>query len=258
VGDRVATLFFPHWRSGKPDARALSDARGAESAGAFTERFVSDESGLIKLPDGLSYAEAATLPCAAVTAWNSLFEAGELKPGQTVLLLGTGGVSIFALQFAKAAGATVIITSSDDAKLARAKALGADHGINYRQHQEWQEEVLRLTGGQGVDVVLEVGGPGTLERSLMSVATGGRIAYIGVLTGLAGAANPVMLIPKASSIQGIFVGSRAMFADMLAAIQTHAIHPVIDREFAFADAPAALEYMKSGSHFGKIVVRVGD
>jgi len=118
--------------------------------------------------------------------------------------------------------------------------------------------VLRLTGGQGVDVVLEVGGPGTLERSLMSVATGGRIAYIGVLTGLAGAANPVMLIPKASSIQGIFVGSRAMFADMLAAIQTHAIHPVIDKEFAFADAPAALEYMKSGSHFGKIVVRVGD
>jgi len=134
VGDRVATLFFPHWRSGKPDARALSDARGAESAGAFTERFVSDESGLIKLPDGLSYAEAATLPCAAVTAWNSLFEAGELKPGQTVLLLGTGGVSIFALQFAKAAGAKVIITSSDDAKLERAKALGADHGINYRHH----------------------------------------------------------------------------------------------------------------------------
>ena len=258
VGDRVATLFFPHWQSGKPDARALSDARGAESAGAFTEHFVSDERGLIKLPDGLSYAEGATLPCAAVTAWNSLFEAGDLKPGQTVLLLGTGGVSIFALQFAKAAGAKVIITSSDDAKLERARVLGADHGINYRRHPEWHEEVLRLTGGQGVDVVLEVGGPGTLERSLMSVATGGRIAYIGVLTGLAGAANPVMLIPKASSIQGIFVGSRAMFADMLAAIQTHVIHPVIDREFAFADAPAALEYMKSGSHFGKIVVRVGD
>jgi NADPH:quinone reductase-like Zn-dependent oxidoreductase len=243
VGDRVATLFFPHWHSGKAGARALSDARGAESTGAFTERFVSDESGLIKLPDSLSYAEAATLPCAALTAWNSL--------------LGTGGVSIFALQFAKAAGAKVIITSSDDAKLERAKALGADHGINYRAHPEWHEEVLRLTGGQGVDVVLEVGGPGTLERSLMSVSTGGRIAYIGVLTGLAGAANPVMLIPKASSIHGIFVGSRAMFADMLDAIASHGIQPVIDREFPFEEAPAALKHMENGKHFGKIVVRVG-
>jgi len=258
VGDRVATLFFPHWYSGKADARALSDARGAESTGAFTERFITDESGLIKLPDSLSYAEAATLPCAAITAWNSLFEAGDLKPGQTVLLLGTGGVSIFALQFAKAAGAKVIITSSDDAKLERAKALGADHGINYRTHPEWHEEVLRITGGAGVDVVLEVGGPGTLERSLMSVGVGGRIAYIGVLTGLAGAANPVMLIPKASSIQGIFVGSRAMFADMLDAIATHGIKPVIDREFPFEEAPAALKHMENGGHFGKIVIRVGD
>lgn len=257
VGDRVATLFFPRWQGGRPEAFHVGGALGAEMDGALTERFISEESGLIKLPDGLDYAEAATLPCAALTAWNALFEAGELKPGQTVLLLGTGGVSIFALQFAKAAGARVIITSSDDAKLARARALGADHGINYRTHADWEREVLRLTGGQGVDVVVEVGGPGTLERSLVSVRTGGRIAYIGVLTGLAAQANPVMLIPKVASIHGIFVGNRAMFAAMLEAIAAHRIRPVIDREFAFAEAPAALAHMRSGGHFGKIVVRVG-
>lgn len=256
-GDRVATLFFPDWQSGGPDGASTSGALGAEGDGAFTERFISEERGLIKLPDSLSYAEAASLPCAAVTAWNSLFVVGDLKPGQTVLLQGTGGVSIFGLQFAKAAGARVIITSSDDAKLARAKKLGADHGINYKTNPEWHQEVLRLTEGRGVDVVLEVGGPGTLERSLMSVKIGGRIAYIGVLTGLGGQANPVMLIPKSASIHGIFVGSRAMFADMLDAIATHAIHPVIDREFAFAEAPAALAHMRSGGHFGKIVIRVG-
>jgi NADPH:quinone reductase-like Zn-dependent oxidoreductase len=202
IGDRVATLFFPHWQSGGADPVKLSGALGAESGGVLTERFVSEATGLIKLPDGLSYAEAATLPCAALTAWNSLFEVGDLKPGQTVLLLGTGGVSIFALQFAKAAGARVIITSSDDGKLERARKLGADHGINYRTHPDWAAEVLRLTAGQGVDVVVEVGGPGTLERSLMSVRTGGRIAYVGVLTGLAAQANPVMLIPKCASIHG--------------------------------------------------------
>lgn len=257
VGDRVATLFFPRWQGGRPEALHVSGALGAEIGGALTERFVSPESGLIKLPDTLSYVEAATLPCAALTAWNALFEAGELKPGQTVLLLGTGGVSIFALQFAKAAGARAIITSSDDGKLARARALGADHGINYRTCPDWEREVLRLTGGQGVDVVIEVGGPGTLERSLASVRIGGRIAYIGVLTGLAAQANPVALIPKVASIHGIFVGNRAMFAAMLEAIAAHDIHPVIDREFSFAEAPAALAHLRSGSHFGKIVVRVG-
>lgn len=257
VGDRVATLFFPHWQGGAADGVALSDALGAESDGALSERFVAEESGLIKIPDSLSYEEAATLPCAGLTAWNSLFEAGALKPGQTVLLLGTGGVSIFALQMAKAAGAEVIITSSDDVKLAHAKALGADHGINYRTHPEWQNEVLRITAGRGVDVVIEVGGPGTLERSLMSVRIGGRIAYIGVLTGLAAQANPVMLIPKTASINGIFVGSREMFAAMLDGIARHKIKPVIDKTFEFAEAPAALEYMRSAGHFGKIVVKVG-
>ena len=257
VGDRVATLFFPHWQSGRPEAASIAGALGAEMGGVLSERFVSNESGLIKLPDSISYAEAATLPCAALTAWNALFEAGHLKPGQTVLLLGTGGVSIFALQFAKAAGARVIITSSDDAKLEHARQLGADHGINYKAHPDWEQEVLRLTAGQGVDLVVEVGGPGTLERSLISVCTGGRIAYIGVLTGLAAQANPVMLIPRAASIHGIFVGNRAMFAAMLEAISRHGIHPVIDREFSFAEAPAALAHMRSGSHFGKIVIQVG-
>lgn len=257
IGDRVATLFFPHWQSGRADACDVAGARGAESDGALSERFVSDESGLIKLPDGISDQAAATLPCAGLTAWNALFEAGDLKPGQTVLLLGTGGVSIFALQFAKAAGATVIITSSDDAKLERAKKLGADHGINYKTQPEWQDEVRRLTGGLGVDVVVEVGGPGTLERSLACVRTSGRIAYIGVLTGLAGQASPVMLIPTMASINGIFVGNRAMFANMLAAIAAHGIEPVVDRVFPFAEAPAALAHLESGSHFGKIVIEVG-
>lgn len=257
VGDRVATLFFPHWQSGRAESCDIAGTRGAESDGALTERFVSDESGLIKLPDSLSNQAAATLSCAGLTAWHALFEAGQLKPGQTVLLLGTGGVSIFALQFAKAAGAKVIITSSSDAKLERAKKLGADHGINYKTHPEWQEEVRRLTGGEGVDLVVEVGGPGTLERSLASVRTSGRIAYIGVLTGLAGQANPVMLIPTLASIHGIFVGNRAMFASMLAAIATHGIEPVVDRVFPFAEAPAALAHMESGSHFGKIVIEVG-
>jgi NADPH:quinone reductase-like Zn-dependent oxidoreductase len=258
VGDRVATLFFPNWQGGSPEPSSLAGAPGGESGGALTERFASEEAGVIKLPHSLSYAEAATLPTAAVTAWNSLFVVGDLKPGQTVLLLGTGGVSIFALQFAKAAGAQVIITSSSDAKLARAKQLGADHGINYKTHPDWEREVLGFTAGRGVDVVIEVGGAGTLERSLASIRGGGRIAYIGVLTGLGAQANPVALIPKTGSIHGIFVGSRVMFADMLDAIVTHDIKPVIDREFAFTEAPAALDLLKSGGHFGKIVIRVGN
>lgn len=258
VGDRVASLFFPDWQAGRADSDALAGARGAESPGVLTERFISDESGLIKLPDSIGYAAAATLPCAALTAWNALFESGELKPGQTVLLLGTGGVSIFALQFAKAAGARVVITSSDDAKLLRARELGADHGINYRTHPDWEQEVLRLTDGHGADVVVEVGGAGTLGRSLACLAIGGRVAYIGVLTGMAGEINPMLLIPKAASIHGIFVGSRSMFSAMLSAIAHQGIEPVIDREFAFADAPAALSHLQSGGHFGKIVIRVGD
>lgn len=256
VGDRVASLFFPNWQAGQATPHAISGALGAEGPGVLTPHFVTEASGLIRIPDSLSFEEAATLPCAALTAWHALFEAGPLKPGQTVLLQGTGGVSIFALQFAKAAGAKVIITSSSDEKLAQALQLGADHGINYRRTPEWQDEALRLTGGHGVDVVLEVGGPGTLERSLLSVRTGGRIAYIGVLTGLAGAANPMMLIPRLAAIHGIFVGSRQMFADMLQAIAEKHIRPVIDRQFGFDEVPAALAHMERGAHFGKIVIQV--
>lgn len=256
VGDRVASLFFPYWQAGQATPHAISGALGAEGPGVLTPHFVTEASGLIRIPDSLSFEEAATLPCAALTAWHALFEAGPLKPGQTVLLQGTGGVSIFALQFAKAAGAKVIITSSSDEKLAQALQLGADHGINYRRTPEWQDEALRLTGGHGVDVVVEVGGPGTLERSLLSVRTGGRIAYIGVLTGLAGAANPMMLIPRLAAIHGIFVGSRQMFADMLQAIAEKHIRPVIDRQFGFDEVPAALAHMERGAHFGKIVIQV--
>lgn len=257
VGDRVASLFFPGWQGGAPTPAAVGEALGAELDGVLAECFLSHERGLIRIPDEITLAEAATLPCAGLTAWHALFEAGSLTPGQTVVLQGTGGVSIFALQLAKAAGARVIITSSSDAKLERARSLGADACINYRNQPEWDKEVLRLTGGHGADVVVEVGGPGTLERSLNCVAVGGRIAYVGVLTGLAGQASPVMLIPRLSTINGIFVGSRAMFERLLAALVAHKIRPVIDQEFAFDQAPAALARMESAAHFGKLVLRVG-
>lgn len=256
-GDSVVTCFYPYWESGPASADNHRASLGCELDGVLAQMAIVPASALVAKPESLNFAEAATLPCAALTAWNCLFEAGTLVPGQTVLLQGTGGVSIFALQFAKAAGARVIITSSSDAKLERARALGADHGINYKTHPDWSQEALRLTGGRGVDVVIEVGGPGTLEQSLASVCIGGRIAYVGVLTGLAGQANPVMLIPKAAAIHGIFVGSRAMFADMLGAMTLHGIKPQIDREFAFGEAPAALARLQSGGHFGKIVIRVG-
>jgi NADPH:quinone reductase-like Zn-dependent oxidoreductase len=256
-GDSVAGTFFQRWEDGPITADAMASALGGALDGVLAEQVLLAERGLVRVPEHLTFDQAATLPCAGLTAWHALVGKGGLKAGETVLLIGTGGVSIFALQFAKAAGAQVIITSSDDAKLARARQLGADHGINYKTHPDWEREVLRLTAGRGVDVVIEVGGPGTLERSLASVRMGGRIAYIGVLTGLGAQANPVALIPKAASIHGIFVGSRAMFADMLDAMATHGIKPVIDREFAFAEAPAALAHMKSGGHFGKIVIRVG-
>ncbi|MCK5273479.1 MAG: NAD(P)-dependent alcohol dehydrogenase, partial [Alphaproteobacteria bacterium] len=198
--------------------------------------------------------EAATLPCAALTAWNALAEIGQLKAGETVLLLGTGGVSIFALQFARMHGARVIITSSSDEKLERARAMGAHGTINYVATPDWAKRVLELTGGRGADHVLEVGGPGTMEQSIEAAAVGGQIAYIGVLTG--GAINPLGLMRKSVRLQGVYVGSRAMFDDMNRTLALHDLHPVIDRTFPFAEAREAFHHMKAAGHFGKIAITI--
>jgi NADPH:quinone reductase-like Zn-dependent oxidoreductase len=208
------------------------------------------------MPAHLSYEEGATLPCAAVTAWYGLVVSGEVKPGDTVLLQGTGGVSIFALQFAKLAGATVIITSSSDQKLKSAQKLGADHLINYKTNPDWQKEAIKFTGGRGVDHVIEVGGAGTLAKSLQAVRIGGHVALIGVLTQGDGNFDPRPLLMKNIKLQGIYVGSRDYFEAMNAAITANKLKPVVDRVFPFEKAKEAYEYLESGAHFGKIVIRI--
>jgi NADPH:quinone reductase-like Zn-dependent oxidoreductase len=254
-GDRVAGIFMQKWLSGELTEDKAKSALGGGAEGMLAELVVLHEDGAVHVPEHLSYEEAATLPCAAVTAWHAVIEHG-LKPGETVLLLGTGGVSIFSLQFAKTAGARVIITSSSDEKLKKAKELGATDGINYRSAPDWEKSVHDLTGGIGVDLVVEVGGAGTLPQSLRAVRMGGRISLIGVLTGAEGEINPRSIIMKKVRIQGIFVGSREMFETMSRAVSLHQLHPVIDRVFPFEEAQEALRYMESRAHFGKICIRV--
>jgi NADPH:quinone reductase-like Zn-dependent oxidoreductase len=208
------------------------------------------------VPAHLSFEAAATLPCAAVTAWHALMVIGQLQPGDSVLVLGTGGVSIFALQFARLAGARVLVTSSSDDKLDRARSLGAALGVNYRSMPDWQQEVLRLTDGHGVDHIVEVGGSGTLGRSMQAIGIGGRIYLIGVLTGVAADANPYALMSKYASIHGVYVGSRAMFEKMNNAITVGALQPVIDRVYEFDEAAEAYRHLERGAHFGKIVIRI--
>jgi NADPH:quinone reductase-like Zn-dependent oxidoreductase len=212
------------------------------------------QDGLIRVPDQLSFEEAATLPCAAVTAWNALVEIGNLKAGEIVLTLGTGGVSIFAVQFAKLQGARVIATSSSDEKIARVRQLGADDTVNYKKIPDWDREVFRLTGGVGADHIVEVGGAGTLPKSLNAVRVGGGISVIGVLSGGSGL-DPLRVLMRSVRLQGILVGSRRMFEDMNRAIAVNKLRPVIDKVFAFEEAREALAYMESGSHFGKIVLK---
>jgi len=257
VGDRVAGIFFQNWLDG-PSTATPKLALGSPLDGMAAEFRALAEDGLVKIPDGLSYAEGACLPCAGVTAWNAMFDANPIRPGQTVLLLGTGGVSIFGLQFAKMMGARVIITSSSDDKLARAKAMGADETINYRSHPDWEQEVLRLTNGLGADHVVEVGGVGTLAKSFVSVGFGGTISYIGVLAGKDGDTSPHMLLFKGARLQGIFVGSRRMFEDMNLAIAANGIKPVIDSVFSFDELKEAFAHQLAGKHFGKVVVSVAD
>jgi len=254
VGDRVAGTFFQGWSDGVRPATAL--ALGSPLDGVLAEYVAFDQDGVVRIPDHLDYIQAATLPCAGVTAWNALMVHGRIRPGDTVLALGTGGVSIFALQFAQMSGARVIITSSSDEKLARAQALGAEAGINYVEHPEWAKRVLELTGGAGVDHVVEVGGAGTLAQSIQSVGWEGQVSLIGVLSGHEGDTNPHGLMLKAARMQGIFVGNRVMFEQMNRAIAANGMVPVVDRVFPFEEAAEAFGYMTAGSHFGKIVITV--
>lgn len=252
AGDRVVGCFMQDWVGGPITDEAAKSTLGSDRDGVLADYVVLGESGLVAMPGTLSFEEAATLPCAALTAWNALTTAG-CGPGQTVLLLGTGGVSVFALQFARAFGARVLITSGHDDKLARAVEMGASAGVNYRTNPDWDKWVREQTGGRGADVVVEVGGPGTLDKSLRAVRTGGYVALIGVLAGT-GTFNPLPVLMKAVRLQGVFVGSRLMFEDMNRLIVGEGVKPVIDRVFPFADAAAAFRHLESGAHFGKVVV----
>ncbi|MFN0279033.1 MAG: zinc-dependent alcohol dehydrogenase family protein [Pyrinomonadaceae bacterium] len=256
IGDRVCPTVISGWINGEPTAEKSKTAIGAgnfdgvlREFGAFTEESV------VAVPETLFFEEAATLPCAALTAWNALVVSGKIKAGDTVLTLGTGGVSIFAVQFAKLFGAKVIATSSSNEKLDRVKQLGADETINYRETVDWDKAVIELTGGRGVDHVIEVGGMGTLEKSVKAVRVGGHIALIGALN-VSGEFNPIPIFMKGIRVQGIFIGSRTMFEEMNAKIEVTGLKPVIDRVFEFDQAKEALKYMESGSHFGKVVVRI--
>lgn len=254
TGDRVTTCFFPNWVEGPMSPAKIAGALGGGENGSLTEELVIDERSLVRTPAHLDDAQAATLTCAGVTAWNALFVTGGLRPGQTVLLLGTGGVSIWALQLAKAAGMRTIITSSSDAKLERARALGADATINYTTHPEWSGEVRRLNGGEGVDVVLEVGGEKTAQQSLASVRMQGAVVVIGGVSGFGGAIAPRALISGALRMQGVYVGSRQMHEELARFVEARRITPVVDRSFGWEEAPAAYRYFESGAHFGKVAV----
>ena len=254
VGDKVAGTFFRRWNAGNVSPAAMESALGGRLPGMLAEQVVLSEEGAVTMPAGWTYAQASTLPCAALTAWHALVSKGRLRAGETVLVLGTGGVSLFALQIAKMHGARVILTSSSDEKLARARALGADETINYRQHPTWEQRVLELTGGLGVEHVVEVGGAGTLEKSCAAARFGGNIWLIGVLTGFEAMVNPLSVLFKSLCVQGIYVGSREMFEAMNAAFSANGLQPVIDRQFAFADAKAAFQCMQEAGHFGKLVI----
>jgi NADPH:quinone reductase-like Zn-dependent oxidoreductase len=256
LGRRIVSLFYQAWRSGRPDSHKLASTLGAPLVGVGREYALLAAEGVSSAPAFLSDFEAATLPCAALTAWRAVIEEARLQPGATVLLQGTGGVSIFALQIALAAGLQVIITSSSDAKLERCRAMGAHHTINYRETPDWAREVRRMTGGRGADLIVEVGGQGTIEQSLKAVRTGGEISVVGLLTGRAAGFDIVRLIPGGVTLRGINVGSAEMFENMCRALELWRIQPIIDKVYSWTDAGNALEAMSNGEHFGKIVLDV--
>lgn len=255
-GDSVVSIFFPDWIDGAPPSTAFTRVPGDGIDGYARTAVVTPEHWFTLAPRGYSAAQAATLTCAGLTAWRALFVDGTTKPGSTVLIQGTGGVSIFALQFAKAAGARVIATSSSDEKLDRLKTLGADELINYKETPAWGMKALEITGGKGVDTVVEIGGAGTLDQSMMATRVGGHVALIGVLAGFAGPVQTALLMAKNLRVQGLTVGSRAQQLDMIAAIEINGIKPVISDYFPLARLADAFRHQESGRHFGKIVVDI--
>lgn len=254
VGDRVCPIFMQSWIGGDSSPDDAASSLGGAVDGVLAEYALFDQHGLVLIPDHLSFAEAATLPCAAVTAWSALYGPQPLRSGQTVLVLGTGGVSMFALQFARAAGARVIGTSSSDRKLEKAHKLGLSDGVNYREHPEWDARVRALTGGLGVDHVVEVGGAGTLPRSAAATRRNGHVHLIGVLTG--GQIDPAIILRSVIMVRGVNVGSRQMFESMNQAIALHAIRPVIDGSFSFEHAIDAYRHLQGASHIGKLVIEI--
>jgi NADPH:quinone reductase-like Zn-dependent oxidoreductase len=257
VGDRVASTVFQRWLHGDVFPRAAADsALGGGLDGVLADLVVLHEDGLVHVPEHLSDQEASTLPCAAVTAWHALVEKGSVQPGETVLVQGTGGVSIFALQLALVAGARVIATSKSDDKLERVRELGAWQTINYVTTPDWAERTLELTDGLGVDHVVEVGGPGTTDQSIRATRPGGTVSLVGVLTGIEARIDPHPIAIKGLRVQGIRVGSREMFEDLNRAVAVNGLRPVIDRVFPFEEAPRALRHLQAANHVGKVVIAV--
>lgn len=256
VGDLVVSTFFPEWLDGAPPATAFTGVPGDGIDGYAREAVVTPQHWFTRAPTGYNAAEAATLTCAGLTAWRALFVDNAIKPGDTILVQGTGGVSVFALQFAKAAGAQVIATSSSDAKLERMKALGADHLINYKEVPAWGPRALELTGGRGVDCVVEVGGSGTLDQSMVATRVGGHVAMIGVLAGFAGPVQTALLMAKNLRVQGLTVGSRAQQLAMITGIEANGIRPIISDHFPLARLADAFRHQAANAHFGKIVVDI--
>ncbi|MEL6473804.1 MAG: NAD(P)-dependent alcohol dehydrogenase [Pseudomonadota bacterium] len=255
-GDQVLSLFFPNWQTGPIGMAGFASVPGDGADGYGAELVAMPETAFTRMPEGYSYTEAATLPCAALTAWRGMFVENTVKPGDWVLTQGTGGVSIFALQFAKAAGARVIATSSSDEKLERLKALGADHLINYKTTPEWGKAAMELTGGRGVDEVVEIGGPGTMAQSIAACRVGGHISLIGVLTGVSGEVPTAAFFSKNLTMSGITVGSAAHQEDMIAALEASSIKPVLDKDFPLDQIASAFAHQASQQHFGKITLSI--
>ena len=255
AGDRVAPIFVGRWLGGELLQEYMPSALGGPSDGVLAEQIVVSEESLVRIPSYMSYEQAATLPCAAVTAWNAALVKGRLQPGQTIVTLGTGGVSLFVAQIAAAIGARVISTTGDDAKIERLLALGPRDIINYRNTAHWDARIRELTDGRGADVIVEVGGSGSMERSIAAIKYGGHISMVGTLAG-SGSIDPATLFKKRASMCGIQVGNREMFEAMNRALEVWRIEPVIDRVFDFEDARGAYEHLASGRHFGKVVIRI--
>jgi NADPH:quinone reductase-like Zn-dependent oxidoreductase len=256
AGQRVMGIFMQNWIDGPPDAAKQRGALGGDIDGMLAEYVALDENGVVVIPEYLSYEEAATLPCAAVTAWNAVVRTGNIKPGDTVVIQGTGGVSIFALQFARLLGARVLGTSSSNEKLARAQVLGLNVGLNYKEQPDWASWVMEQTQGRGADLVVEVGGTGTIGQSVKCIRTGGHITQIGILTDSSNSIPITAVLHKQVRLTGIYVGSRADFLEMNRAIELHQLKPQVDQVFTLTEANQAFSMMKNGSHFGKIVIRV--